>query len=469
MLLYQKVEFILLHLEFVAAHIEELSPITRRMYATGMVNELHKLIAQLSVINDQLDTFLSIEDAFLTVPSIDNGIFIDLKKFEEKFFRWENENDSDINQLVDQFPMHNKDYPFSPENADLLKTGMRYLCSDTNISPRCLVFALRKSIDSFLELMYSIDRKKHNIQDYQWEDFWYTFLYRDDDLYSEEALSDYDLWKEEHDYQDIQTLKDKLTQEILELLKSGVFEYDTNPTNREIANSIIKINDDALEDGMEIPENIQVECARFSKYAFFKEDILCLDYKKLGKYVYKHYREITDKQGDCLIKFDYMLLHISDDMSEIKPKLKKYLKSYESGMLEDTLNRVLNVIKTCDLLLKEGVPHDFLSEYLKDAFYGDNKNVVQAKLKGQSRYTLLCRMLGMIKTTQKVFKVDTTSADIAKALASMVNKPNENSLKRYVDQGAVDYNSKLSRWTKEYVVRKLGSNADRLFMEISRK
>ena len=467
MLLYQQIEFILLHLDFVAAHFDELSPITRRMYATGMANELHQLVSQLSIINDQMDSSLSIEDAYLAVPSTEHRTFANSKMFEERYFCWEDENDSAINQLVDIFPMHNDDYPFTPENADKLKTGMRYLCSDTNISPRCLVYALSHSISSFFKLMYSIDHKKHNIQDYQWEDFWYTFLYRDDDLYSEQAINDYDLWKEEHDYQDIQVLKDKRTQEILELLKSGIFKYDTVPTNREVSNSIIKITDDALEDGMEIPENIQVECARFSKYAFFKEDILCLDYKKLGRYIYKHYREITEEQGNCLIRFDYMLLHIHDDMAKCNPKLKPYLRFYEDDMLEEVLNRMLKVIETCNILLKEDVPQDFLFEYLKAAFYGDNKNEVQAKLKGQSKYKLVCRMLGMIKTTQKVFKVETTTADIAKALATIVDKPKAKSLQRYIDEGASDYNSKLSKWSKEYVVNKLGNDADRLFMKIA--
>ncbi len=73
----------------------------------------------------------------------------------------------------------------------------------------------------------------------------------------------------------------------------------------------------------------------------------------------------------------------------------------------------------------------------------------------------------MIKTTQKVFKVETTTADIAKALATIVDKPKAKSLQRYIDEGASDYNSKLSKWSKEYVVNKLGNDADRLFMKIA--
>ena len=85
-------------------------------------------------------------------------------------------------------------------------------------------------------LLTSISHKKSYIKDYQYEDFWYNGLYRDDDLFPERAINDYEQWKEEHDYQDMQVLKDKRTQEIMTLSKSGVFNYDIKPVKRDIIN-----------------------------------------------------------------------------------------------------------------------------------------------------------------------------------------------------------------------------------------
>ena len=65
MLLYQKIEFILLHLDFVDSHFDELTPISRRMYATGIANELNQLVSQLTVIDDQIESTLGFEDAYL--------------------------------------------------------------------------------------------------------------------------------------------------------------------------------------------------------------------------------------------------------------------------------------------------------------------------------------------------------------------------------------------------------------------
>ena len=468
MYLYQRLEFLLLHLRYVDSQFDELTPITRRMYATGIANELYQLASDLSVIDKQIEETLSIEDAYLHDSKHIRGMrFPRLRN--EVFYREDSNSDAEINKLTDIFPLNVEGYSFTSEKAELFKTGLRYLCSDANISSRDLLYAIDTNIKNVFTLLFRILHKKTTIKDYQYEAFWYTFLYRDDDLIPEQTLNDYEEWKDEHDYQDIQVLKDKQTQEILKLLKSGIFNYDVAPVKREIDNCTIEISRDALEEGTEIPDEIKKECARFSKYVSFKEDILCLDYVKLGKYVYKHYGEIDDKQGDSLIYFDYMLLNIQDDMAACNPKLKKHLRFYEDNELEEVLNKALEAINSCKELLKEGVAQDFLTTYLRNAFYGDNKLEVQAKLKGQSKYTIICKMLGMLKTTQKVFKLETTSADLAKSLSSIVEKPKEDSLKRYIDEGAGDCQSSLSKWITHYVMDELGTKEERLFVGLSER
>lgn len=470
MLAYLKIEHILFHLEFVDSRFEELSPISRRLYATGIANELYQLESQLSIINEQMDTNIDMEDAY-----IGDGVLTRInqnfpKLFNESLYRENNQKDAEINKMIDIFPLNKEDYSFKSDSANKFKTGLRYLCSEANISSRDYVYAITNELKEVFSLIVSINHKKSNIKDYQYEDFWYTVLYRDDDLFPERAINDYEEWKEEHDYQDLQVLKDKRTQEILKMLNSGVFNYDVKPVNRELDNSIIEIPEEALEEGMEIPEDIKTERARFSKYVYFKKDILCLDYAKLGKYIYKHFRELTDDQVDGLIYFDYILLHIHDDMAVCNPKLKVHLRFYEDNLLEEILKNALTVIESCNsLLTEEAEQQSFLTNYLKDAFYGDNKIEVQTKLKGQSKYTLLCRMLGMIKTTQKAFRLEVTTADLAEALSTVVKKPKKDSLDDYIERGSRELQSKLSKWTTLYVMDKLGNKSERLFMDIAQK
>ena len=120
-----------------------------------------------------------------------------------------------------------------------------------------------------------------------------------------------------------------------------------------------------------------------------------------------------------------MLLHIHDDMAECNPKLKKYLRFYEDDKLEEVLNNAIKTIESCNSLLREGVQQDFLSVCLSEAFYGETKLEVQSKLQGQSKYTVLCQILGMMKSTKKVFRLEVNSADLAKALSTVVSKPAE--------------------------------------------
>ena len=468
MLLYQKIEFILLHLDFVDSHFDELTPISRRMYATGLAKELNQLVSELREIDEQIESSLDYEDAYLDASIFENGIKFS-KLCNESLYREDIGNDSEINKMIDIFPLNKENYSFTSDNAEKFKTAMRYLCNDANLSSRDYVYAIYNGLTSLASLLISISHKKSKIKDNQYEEFWYALTSRDDDYFPELSYNDYEKWKEEHDYQDIQVLKDKRTQEIFKILNSGIFNYDIKPVKRDINNSLINISEEALEEGTALPENLATECARFSRYVTFKNNILCINYTKLGKYVYKHFREIEDKQIDRLIYFDYLLMLIHNDMAECNPNLKKYLKFYDDDKLEETFNKALQIIKCCNSLLKEEVQDDFLKSYLHDAFYGDNQLKVRNDLQGQSKYTVICYMLGMIKSTRKVFRIDVTSADIAKELATVIKKPKEDSLKRYIDKGASDLQSKLSKWTVQYITEKLGSKSERLFMDIANK
>lgn len=466
--LFTQLEYFIHIKEVISSYMKDVNPISRRMLALGLIAQMQQLTEKLSAINETMDTSLSEEDAILSTYNFKRD-FLSNDLFDIRSYMDDGSKDATINKMTDLFPLGHKDYSFSKENNETMKMGLHCLCNEDNIKARDLVFSLQKGWNEICTLLVSIDRKKHNIKDYQYEDFWYSFLYRDDDLIPERVFNDYDLWKENHDYENYQVLKDKRTQEILKLLKCGVFNYDITPVKRDINNCIIKISEDALEDGTDIPQNINIECARLAAYVTMKEDIMSLDYKKLGKYVYKNYRSLTDEQGDSLIYFDYMLLRIHDDMAECKPKLKKYLRFYEDDLKEILIKEACKIIDTCSVYIDEKTPKNFLKEYIKAAFEGDAKVEVQNNLAGQSKYTLICRMLGMLKSTLKVFKSETTAMDLAKELSTVVKKPKQESLKRYIDEGSSETQSKLMKWTKQYVIDKLGSKAESTFMKVANK
>ncbi len=459
------IEFLFKMINNLSMNVEGLNPVSRRMYLMGIISEMIPIITDLSVIKERLANELTAEDARLKSLSsfyedigIENLIIPHLDSNDE-------EGGYIINYITDLFPLDDKNYKFNSENLDRLKTGMRMLCSEANISDRDLNFAFVKGMNEISGLLYDINEKKKRIKSELYEGFWIQIESRDDDLYIERTQADYDKWREEHDDCDIQDLRDKVTQEILKLLQTGIFNQDTTPTNRDIKNSVIKLSDDALEPDMIIPDGIEIECARFSKYVSFREDILVLDYTALGKYIYKHMNKISDEQIDALIYFNFILWPIHREMAELKPKLKKYLP-YSDDNTNEILEWATTAIMSCEKLLASGVNGDILIKYIKGAFYEDSLHLSQ-KFSGQSKYTTICRMVGMLKDSRRVFKEEIVDIDLAKCLAT-ISKKDVNTLRRYVNQKNTSKDRNLGEWTMNFVKENFYSDKEKTFLDISK-
>lgn len=466
MYLISEIEFLFKMMDDLSKIEEGLNPITRRMYLIGIISEMIPIITDLEIINDKLSNELSEEDARLkSLGRILEDIGIQQLKIPQLDSNDE-EDEYIINFMTDLFPLNDKNYKFDKENIDSLKTGMRILCSEENISDRDIIFAYNKGVGEISRLLFEITNKKKNIKKELYEGFWYDIENRDDDLYIERAQNDYEEWKEGHDDCDIQVLRDKVTQEILRLLKTGIFKPDTIPTKRTINKSIIKISDDALEPDMTIPEDINIECARFSNYVSYKEDILFLDYTALGKYLYKHINDISDEQIDALIYFNFMLWPIHHDMAELKPKLKKFLE-YEEDDVTELKEWAASALLSCKNLLEDNVGEDFLRDYIDSAFNVKELNLTH-RLGGQSKFTTICHMVGMLKNIGKVFRNNLVDKDLAKVLATYFDKSPE-TLRRYINEKNKRGDSLLYDWTTTFVKEKLLDDKEKAFLDISKK
>ena len=458
MYLNSEIELLFKMMDNLSKNGEGLNPVTKRMYLMGIISEMIPIITDLEIISENISSELSAEDARL--KSIDR-IFKDIGVEGLRIPSLEPNNEESehiIYHMTDLFPLDDEKFDFNVENVNKLNTGVRMLCSEVNVFYKDINYAVGKGLKKICGLIYDITEKKKNIQNELYENFWYKIESQDDDLYIEQAQNEYDTWKDKHDDCSIQLLKDKVTQEILKLLKTGVFNPDTTPTNRDIKNSIIKISAEALEPGMTIPEDIEVECARFSKYVSYKDDIINIDYATLGKYIYKHINDINDDQINALIYFNFILWPIHSDMVVLKPELKKYLSYYdeEENNSNENLEWASTVIMSCKGLLKSDVDENFLQEYIQDAF-NEEKLHLNHKLSGQSKYTTICRMIGMLKETRRVFRTDIVDMDLAEALASIIEL-NKNTLRRYVNQK--NNSTEINDWTTSFVREKLYYDVD---------
>lgn len=446
------------------------SPLSRRMTALGVISEMKVLIEQLEKVNTKLDIELSVEDADIDFNKWFDDEFIDgiQPLFHSDSYIESKEDNSSINKMIDLFPV-GKSTSFNESTVSSLKTGMRQLGSETSLNHADISKALIDGYGKISCLLREIKGKMSNISDELFENFCDDFFIRDMDLSYQEAERRYIEWKDEHEWKSVQVLEDKRTQEVLNVLIGGVISHSIPPTIREIRECPFKISEEALELNTQLPENIEVECARFAKYIIMKDRIMWIDYAKLGKYLYRHYKDLTFEEALSLKEFQVTLDLIHDDMAAIDPTLKVHLRYYEDNKLQAVLDNAVFIINTCKQYLNEKIPETFLEDYIKAAFYGDVKQELQKKLGSKSVYTQICKLLGMLKASGKVFKVDTFSETLASSLSTLTEKPNKDSMQRKIDEGASDLKSNIRIWTDAYIEKHCYTESERLFKRLSEK
>ena len=448
MLIGEKLELIRYTLVTFSKNFENYSPMTRRLLALGVVTELFQLNKQLEELCLKLDSEISIEDAI-------NGEGI----FNITSYHPQANKDTIINHMTDYLPLGAEGYSFTTEQADSFKTGMHQFCDEERLNARDIIYTLCENLERTVQCLNEVKKKKTNIPSYLYEDYWFSFMVP---YLENNPIGDiYEHWKDVHDDPDLDMLRDKQQQEILLLLKSGFFSHTAIPTRREIRNSIISINKDAFETSAKIPDDIDLECARMSKYVEWKDNtILTLNYEKLGKYIYKHQKELTEKEKKSMAHFDIIMDMIHEDMAALDSKYKIYLKNYEGDELQIIYDECKKILNSCLKHRVEGIDEDFFGKILYEVMNGDMKNELKTKLGGASRMTTLCAMLAACKNSGKVFRFDVICDDLANSLATIVERPSKDSLKRYIDNGSAQPKARIFVNTEAAVKNYIKNKAD---------
>ena len=269
---------------------------------------------------------------------------------------------------------------------------------------------------------------------------------------NDECCKEYDEWKEENGNFDFDDLKSKQKQEVYTLLKTDFFRFCSTPTGAEVRKCILKINGDDLPVGADIPENMDVECAKFARFVQWKgEHILSLDYEKLGQYIYKNYHKFEELEFYNITDFDRKLDAIHDDMAKKKRNLAQYLKNYEEGQVNVLLGECCMILNTCQKHLNKDIRPAFLQDYLRKLLFDkDMRDEARKKLSGGSRNTYICEIVAALKNA-RIFKVDCDKNDLAKSLSEKITTVQVANLAKYIERSYNDNGGALNRWTKKIV------------------
>ena len=297
---------------------EHVAATTRRALAIGIITVESSVIEQLEAIVRKLDTEIGNDDAKIDFAAWQDHAFFkrSVKLFNPENYIDEEVDEAAMNRMIGIFPLKSSN-TFTEETAKKMKTSLKMLCNDTVLNHEDIALALHNGIDRIVRLLKEIKRKTRQAPKEYFEDYCEELLEEGLVLVVQLASRNYRAWKDEHEWDCLQALEDKRMQEVLTLLQSGVFSHDSRPTNREIMGCKIKIMPEALEHDMEIPEGIDVECARFSRYVKMKGSVMVIDRAKLGKYLYLHQRELSESEVTALKFFNQKLRMIHEDMGRV--------------------------------------------------------------------------------------------------------------------------------------------------------
>lgn len=441
----------------------------RRLYALSVISYLHELNNELEGLSNRMDfelDFLALEiqyDKYLRKEYWEKGWLLRHPWFIETTV-----DDIEINQYTDYLPNGVAKYTFNANMVKSFKNTLRQICDEDRLSWDDIRYAIQTGFNKMLSILSILQKKTQNPPPHLLKKFWATLGLGID---KEDVIIDYSLWKEEQGNLTLQSLKDKQMQLIVEVLSTDFFRFRPNPTRREVSQCKLIIDEDALESGYVLPENIQEQCARFEYFASWKDPdkyILSLDYARLGEYSYYHYTPLG-KDLDRMLDFDIQLDAIHKDMVKLNPSLAKYLKDYDQTVLEELIKQCSEILNTCQPHLKEGIRNTFLREFLSKLLYeSEIKQEAKEKLLSKKyRNKYLCHIIAALNCFF-VFKVDVIKADLARSLSSKFTTTNLESALENIERFERERKGALYEWTKK-IIDDLKDNPYNPFMGLSTK
>lgn len=456
-----KLELIRYTLVTLSKSFDDFSPITRRLVGIGVLTELAMVNKRLEALSGRMDTEICVEDGEIDFQTwlVDTGWMDVEKMFDIQSFEVQENKNAVLDLVAGYLPVDVNGHSFTKEQETAFRSAMHQFCDNEKLGRKDIIYAIQKGLKEVAQSVERVKMKMSNIPSYQYEDYWYKFLEENTD--KNRAKDIYEHWKDEYDDLDKDMLKDKQMQEILVLLKSGFFSQVPQPTDREVGKSRIRITRESFDRSTTIPKNIEIDCARMSRFVEWKEEtILVMDCIKLGKYVYKHFRTLTPKQVKSIVHFYTIVELIHEDIANLDARYKKYLRNYEGDEQKSVYQECVKMLNTCLPHVTVGIGEDFFERMLTAVTNSDMKAEVKAKLRGASRPTTLCAMLGACKNSGKVFKPDVIADDLAGSLSTLIDKPNRSSLKRYIDNGTGNPRSKIHTTTEDAIKEYLRPKTD---------
>ena len=141
-------------------------------------------------------------------------------------------------------------------------------------------------------------------------------------------------WKHEQSEITMEMLQEKRERALEKILRKGIFQYVPKPSANFMEKVDYQYHTKRLEFDFVDSDDYKVEFAKLMKYAVRMEELLIIDLKKYGKYIFLHFKDFREEQKLALFEMVVRINLIQQDMVEKKRELAKGLNSTINEQLE---------------------------------------------------------------------------------------------------------------------------------------
>ncbi len=435
------------------------APMARRLQCLSLLTEIYQVQMEVEAVRDRIEIEIDNDEALIDFEKY-TDIYFWIEKsspvWNNKYYVEQEDKDTIINHMVDILPLNENKYVFTSAQADSFKKSMHQFCDDSKTEYRTFSYALYNGLKNIIDLLNEIIHLTTEIPPYRFADFWTNKIVKNYTI--NDVDTHFRRWKHEHAPLDLDILKEKMEEEILKMLKVGVFSHGDNLYKSELKKSKIDLGEEGLEQ----------DCARFSKHLEKYNTILIMDYTMLGQYVYNHLKDLSQDEIKALIFFDRIRGLINDEMIKINSDLKTGIISKEEKE-KKVFEECVSILEKCNVYLNPKLNPHILKNIFHDLYYGELECELKTKLAGKSRPTTLCEILASIKNNQKIFNFDTTFENLASSLSIEIKKPSKESLHDYLKKASANPKSRISKLTNQAINNNINKQEEILKEIISKK
>ena len=181
--------------------------------------------------------------------------------------------------------------------------------------------------DGIAQMNHLLDDAQEMISNLNPDAYGNYYLRKKSEFDEKPVRASYHQWKLNEGPITFDKLIGKQVETLANAIKTGIMKHDTKPIHKENNSEDMDIFIQYLSDDYEFPEPFKKCCAKFFRYALWRDNILQIHYNDFGRYFCRSMHKFSLEQLAAIYELDTMLSLIHQDMVKLKPELAQSLNA----------------------------------------------------------------------------------------------------------------------------------------------